>query len=109
MNNGIKRNSKLALLVALPSLPALWLGGWLVWIVTFLLYFCMIWGVLRTGSLNLWSLIMTLGITEEEYAALTASEMYKKNNEKMANWLFLGGRQPRYSSQGIVVLKREEE
>ena len=109
MNKGVKRNLRLATLAAVPSLPALLLGGWLVWIITFLLYFCMIGVILRIGSLNLWSLIMTLGITEEEYAALTASEMYKKNNEKMAKWLFFGGRQPRYSSQGIVVLKYEDD
>ena len=47
---------------------------------------------------------MTLGITEEEYVALVASDFYKKNDVKMMKWLYFGRKRPRYKSSGLVQI-----
>ncbi len=104
MNDSLKRNLKVAILVGVPSLPSLWLGGWIVWGVTFLLYYCLVWLVVRFGSMELWTLIITLGITEDEYVALKTTEQYKKTDDKVARWLLWGGKKPRYQSKDVISL-----
>ncbi len=104
MNESLKRNLKVAILVGVPSLPSLWLGGWIAWAATFLLYYCLVWFVLRYWSMNFWRVILTLGMTEEEYAALKESEQYKKTWDKVARWLLWGGKKPRYQSKDVISL-----
>ena len=104
MNGRIKTNLYLAVWVGVPSLVTLWFGGWIAWLITFTLYFIFLRIITNIQSLKLWSLLMTLGITEEEYVALVASDFYKKNDVKMMKWLYFGGKRPRYKSSGLVQI-----
>lgn len=104
MNDGVKRNLRVAILATVPSLPVLWLAGWIVWLIVFVCNYCMLWITLRFWSYNIWSLIMTLGITENEYVALRSSEAYKKNADKVAKWIFFGGKKPRYQGKDVISI-----